>query len=84
MGLTVLGCAGRCSSRTSTDSATTALFDLARNHGAPFALRDLGMKEQDLDKACDIAFQNQYPNPWPLERAALSALLQNAFDGTRP
>lgn len=36
----------------------------------PLALKDIGMKELDLDKACDIALQNQYPNPnpRPLER----------------
>jgi maleylacetate reductase len=27
---------------------------------------------------------NQYPNPRPLERAALRALLQRAFDGDPP
>jgi maleylacetate reductase len=65
-------------------SAAQQLFDLAKNNGAPVALRDLGMKEQDLDKACDIAMQNQYPNPRPLERVALRALFQNAFEGNRP
>jgi maleylacetate reductase len=42
------------------------------------------MQESDLDKACDIAMQNQYPNPRPLERVALRQLLQQAFEGTRP
>ncbi len=42
------------------------------------------MKQADLDKACDIALQNQYPNPRPLERAAIRQLLQNAFEGVRP
>ncbi len=67
-----------------SSSAPQQLFDLAKNNGAPVALRDLGMKEQDLDKACDIAMQNQYPNPRPLERVALRALFQNAFEGNRP
>ncbi len=65
-------------------SAPQAVFDLALNNGAPVALRDIGMKETDLDKACDIAMQNQYPNPRPLERSALRELLQNAFDGVCP
>ena len=64
--------------------AAQAVFDLARDNGAPVALRDIGMKESDLDKACDIALQNQYPNPRPLERQALRELLQNAFEGNRP
>ncbi len=65
-------------------SAAQAVFDLAQNNGAPVALRDIGMKASDLDKACDIAMQNQYPNPRPLERAAIRQLLQQAFDGRRP
>jgi maleylacetate reductase len=65
-------------------TAAQKLFDLAKNNGAVIALRDVGMKEQDLDKACDIAMQNQYPNPRALERAALRDLFQNAFEGNRP
>ena len=42
------------------------------------------MKQADLDQACDIAMQNQYPNPRPLERDAIRQLLQDAFEGTRP
>jgi maleylacetate reductase len=65
-------------------SAAQAVYDLAKNNGAPTALKDIGMQEADLDKACDIAMQNQYPNPRPLERVALRQLLQDAFDGARP
>ncbi len=42
------------------------------------------MKESDLDKACDIAMQNQYDNPRPLERTAIRQLFQDAFEGMRP
>ncbi|MDW5442154.1 maleylacetate reductase [Polaromonas sp. SM01] len=65
-------------------SAAQAVFDLAKDNGAPVALRDIGMKEADLDKACDMAMQNQYPNPRPLERTAIRQLLQDAFEGARP
>jgi maleylacetate reductase len=65
-------------------NAAQSVFDLANDNGAPTALKDIGMQEADLDKACDIAMQNQYPNPRPLERVALRQLLQDAFDGTRP
>jgi alcohol dehydrogenase class IV len=65
-------------------NAAQAVFDLAKANGAPVALRDIGMQEADLDRACDIAMQNQYPNPRPLERNGIRALLQNAFDGARP
>jgi alcohol dehydrogenase class IV len=72
------------SSRAQAVSAAQAVFDLAKNNAAPTALKDIGMKEADLDKACDIAMQNQYPNPRPLERVAIRQLLQDAFDGVRP
>jgi alcohol dehydrogenase class IV len=65
-------------------NAPQAVFDLARDNGAPVALRDIGMKSEDLDRACDIALQNQYPNPRPLERAAIRQLLQDAWEGRRP
>ena len=65
-------------------SAPQAVYDLAHQTGAPVALRDLGLREIDLEKACDLALQNQYPNPRPLERQALRQLLQNAYEGVRP
>lgn len=65
-------------------SAQQAVYDLARDNGAPVALRDIGMKEADLDLACEHALKNQYPNPRPLERGAIRALLQNAWEGVRP
>ncbi len=65
-------------------SAAQAVYDLAKANGAPVALKDIGMQEADLDKACDIALQNQYPNPRPLERAAIRQLFQDAFEGVRP
>ncbi len=65
-------------------SAAIGVFELARTHGAPTALRDIGMPESGLDHAADLAVQIPYPNPRPLERAAIRELLQRAFDGTRP
>lgn len=64
--------------------AAQAVYDLAHDNGAPVALKDLGLSRSDLDKACDMALQNQYPNPRPLERGALRQLLQNAWEGVRP
>jgi maleylacetate reductase len=65
-------------------SAAQAVFDLAQQNGAPVALRAIGMQAADLERACDIALQNQYPNPRPLERAAIRQLLQDAWEGNRP
>jgi alcohol dehydrogenase class IV len=64
--------------------AAQAVFDLAKANGAPVALRDIGMQGSDLDRACEIALQNQYPNPRPLEARALRELLQAAWEGARP
>lgn len=61
-----------------------ALQALAARHGAPTSLRGLGMPESGVDRAADLAVTNQYPNPRPLERAALRALVQRAFDGAPP
>lgn len=60
------------------------LYDFARSLGAPLALKDLGLKESQLDRAADLAVQNPYWNPCPVERAAVRALLQRAWAGVRP
>ncbi|SDB17745.1 maleylacetate reductase [Bauldia litoralis] len=66
------------------DDAPTALFDLAKNAGAPMALRDIGMPEDGLDRAAEIATANPYPNPRPLARDAIRKLLDDAWHGRLP
>ncbi|MEO6301167.1 MAG: maleylacetate reductase [Paracoccaceae bacterium] len=56
----------------------------AKSLNAPLALRDLGMKESDLDRAADLATQNPYWNPRPVTREPLKALLQRAWIGDPP
>ncbi|MEN9888415.1 MAG: hypothetical protein RL559_452 [Pseudomonadota bacterium] len=68
-------------------SAAAGLFDLAQGNGAPTALRDIGMRATDLDKAADIAVSNPYWNPRPIgaaQRAEIRELLQRAHEGLRP
>ena len=68
-------------------SAAAGLFDLARDNGAPVALREIGMQAADLDRAADIAVGNPYWNPRPFgaaQRDAIRELLQRAYDGVRP
>ena len=68
-------------------SAPLGLQVLARDNGAPVALKDIGMKAGDLDRAADIAVSNPYWNPRPFglaERDEIRALLQRAFDGSPP
>jgi maleylacetate reductase len=61
-----------------------AVFDLAASLGAPVALRDIGMREADLDQACALALREQYPNPRPLDAPGIRQLLDDAFHGRRP
>jgi alcohol dehydrogenase class IV len=68
-------------------SAAAGLFDLAADNGAPVALKDIGMRQEDLDKAADIAVSNPYWNPRPIgpeQRNLIRELLQRAFEGIRP
>ena len=64
--------------------AQRAVFDLVARHGAPTSLAAIGMRVENLDRAADLALQNEYPNPRPLERGAIRSLLQRSFDGARP
>ncbi|WP_028746593.1 maleylacetate reductase [Rhizobium mesoamericanum] len=60
------------------------LWEFARSVGAPLALRDIGLTEADLDKASQIAVDNPYWNPRPIDRPSIRALLQDAWEGRRP
>ena len=64
--------------------AATGLQRLAATLGAPTSLRGIGMTEDGLDRAADLAVSQPYPNPRPLERRAIRAMLQRAFDGASP
>lgn len=61
-----------------------ALHGFARRIGAPTALRDLGMREADLDRAADLATQNPYWNPREVTRPGVRALLDAAWHGGSP
>jgi maleylacetate reductase len=60
------------------------LWDFAKSVDAPLRLADLGLTESDLDRAADIAVKNPYANPRPFGRADIRALLQAAYEGSRP
>ncbi len=64
--------------------APAALYDLAVAVGAKTALKDIGLREADLDKAAELATRHPYDNPRPVTRADVRALLQDAFEGKRP
>jgi maleylacetate reductase len=65
-------------------NSAQGLFDLALRIGAPVALKDIGMPADGLERAAELATQNPYANPRPVEYAGVLALLRNAWAGTRP
>jgi len=64
--------------------AAAGLYDLAAALGAPLALKEIGLQEQDLDHAAEIATRNPYYNPRPVSRDGIRRLLEDAFHGRRP
>ena len=48
------------------------------------ALKDIGMPEDGLDRAADLAVQNPYYNPRAVTRDGVRNLLDDAFHGRRP
>ncbi|WP_299417353.1 maleylacetate reductase [uncultured Sulfitobacter sp.] len=66
------------------DNAGLALHGFAKQMNAPLALRDLGLDERDLDRAADLATTKPYPNPRPVTREDIRALLQAAWAGDTP
>ncbi len=64
--------------------APLALQRLAAGLGVHTSLKDIGMPADGLDRVADLAVSAPYPNPRPLERTALRALLQRAWEGSAP
>jgi maleylacetate reductase len=57
------------------------LFRLLQVVGAPISLKALGLKESELDRAAELATQNPYFNPRPVDRVSIRNLLENAYQG---
>jgi maleylacetate reductase len=66
------------------EDAGKAIFDFAASLGAPSSLKSLGLVESELDRAAELATKSAYWNPRPVDREAIRALLQRAFDGAQP
>ncbi len=60
------------------------LYEFARSLGAPMALKELGMSEDSIDHAADLAIANPYWNPRKLERPLIRRLIEKAFHGLPP
>lgn len=64
--------------------AAAGLHALGRTLGVPKGLGELGVRAPQLDRIADLAVSQPYPNPRPLERAAIRMLLQQAYEGGTP
>jgi maleylacetate reductase len=65
-------------------SAAQGIYDLSVRIGAPIALKDIGMPLDGLDRAAEVATQNPYYNPRPVEYSGVRKLLEDAYYGKRP
>ncbi len=66
------------------DAAAPALFDLSESLGAPTSLRELGMRESDLEEAASLVVDGDFYNPRPVDFGPVLQLLEAAFEGRRP
>jgi maleylacetate reductase len=65
--------------------AAAGLHDLALAIGAPTALREIGMREEDLDEAVGLVLEKvPADNPRPVSQQDVERLLRDAFTGRRP
>ncbi|KAI1343050.1 putative maleylacetate reductase [Xylariaceae sp. FL0016] len=65
----------------SQGDATRGLNVLLQKLKVERGLKALGMKEEDIDKAADIAVSNPYWNPRPIERGPIRELIRRAWAG---
>ena len=67
------------------EEAAAGLYDLARRIGAPTALKDIGMREENLDEAITLILEEALTeNPRPVDKAGIRELLEDAYSGRRP
>ena len=67
------------------EESAPGLHDLAKRIGAPTALKDIGMKEEDLDEAVTLVLEEApRDNPRPVDEAGIRQLLEDAYAGRRP
>jgi maleylacetate reductase len=65
-------------------NAPQGLFDLARQLALPRALADIGMPEDGIARAAEMAVRNPYANPRRIDRAPIEQLIAAAWRGDAP
>lgn len=64
--------------------AGMGLYDFNVRLGIPTGLKDLGMKESDIEDAADFVGATPFPNPRPVSRADLVEIITQAWHGKPP
>lgn len=76
--------AARVARALGAENAAAALFDLAARLGANLSLQSLGMPEDGIAHATELALKDPYWNPQPLESDGIRSLIARAWKGERP
>ena len=63
------------------EDAAQGIYDLEVRIGAPTSLKQIGMPEDQLDRAAMLITEHPYYNPRPVEYFAIRELLENAYQG---
>ena len=67
------------------EGAAAGLYDLAQSIGAPTALKDIGMKRENIDEAVGLVLEAvPADNPRPVDEAGIRDILEGAYAGRRP
>lgn len=68
-----------------TGDLGAAIFDLLASLQLPTSLKEIGFKEEDLDRVAQISIDTDNgENPYPVTLAAVRRLLDDVYHGTRP
>jgi alcohol dehydrogenase class IV len=74
----------RLASAMGVKDAAVGLFKLAKVVGAPTSLKEIGFREEDLNRAAAIATEKPLNNAEPVTEAGIRKLLENAYLGFEP
>jgi len=75
---------GRAARALGVRDVADGLFDLSAKLGAPRSLAEIGMPEDGIARAAELATKNPYWNPRPIEANGIRDLLTRAWSGARP
>lgn len=79
------GVMARIARAVGVEGAATGLYGLAERIGAPTALKDIGMKRENIDEAVGLILEAvPGDNPRPVDEAGVRAILEDAYAGRRP